>query len=226
MRPVSLSSARPRLRRVRAALRFVASVMMVSGTLLIADAALTLLWQEPISAFLAARQQDALADELEEPETRAAVIQAFRDPVKRERLRGDAIGKIELPAIDKSYYVVEGTDTASLRKGPGHYEDTPLPGQRGTVAIAGHRTTNGAPFRNIDNLDPRDEVRVEMPYGTFVYRVERTKIVDDNDLSVKDEVSFNRLILSACHPLYSAAQRIIVFARFQRREAPEVKRSS
>jgi sortase A len=211
---------------LREVLRFVASVLMVSGTLLIADAALTLLWQEPISAYLAARQQDALADELEEPEQRAEVIQAFRDPVKREELKGDAIGKIDLPALDKSYYVVEGTDTGSLRKGPGHYEDTPLPGERGTVGIAGHRTTYGAPFRNIDQLEPRDEVRVEMPYGTFIYRVERVKIVDDNDLSVKNKVSFNRLILSACHPLHSAAQRVVVFARFKRRVAPEVKQTS
>jgi len=200
---------------------------MVSGALLIADAGMTLLWQEPVSAFLAARQQNALADELEEPDTQARVTQVFQDPTPagRERLKGDAIGKIELPALDKSYYVIEGTDTASLRKGPGHYEDTPLPGQRGTVGIAGHRTTNGAPFRDIDDLEPRDEIRVEMPYGTFVYSVEETRIVDDNDLSVKDPVGYNRLMLSACHPLYSAAQRIIVFARFQRREAPEVKKS-
>jgi sortase A len=211
---------------LREILRFMASVMMVSGTLLIADAGLTLLWQEPISAFLAARQQDALANELEDPETHAEVIAAFRDPTQKEKLQGDAIGKIELPAIDKSYYIVEGTDTDSLRKGPGHYEDTPLPGQRGTVGIAGHRTTYGAPFRNIDELDPGDEIRVEMPYGTFIYAVERTRIVDDQDLSVKDKVSFNRLMLSACHPLYSAAQRVIVFARFAKREAPEVKRSS
>jgi sortase A len=211
---------------IREILRFVASVMMVSGTLLIADAGLTLLWQEPISAFLTARQQDALANELEDADTQARVIRAFRNPTERERLKGDAIGKIELPTIDKSYYVVEGTDTDSLRKGPGHYEDTPLPGERGTVGIAGHRTTNGAPFRNIDDLDPGDEIRVGMPYGTFLYTVERTTIVDDNDLSVKDKVSFNRLMLSACHPLYSAAQRIIVFARFVRRDAATVKRRS
>ena len=204
-----------------------ASVLMVSGALLIADAGLTLLWQEPISAFLAARQQNALADELEEPDIQAQVIRAFRNPTpaEREMLQGDAIGKIELPALDKDYYVVEGTDTESLRKGPGHYEDTPLPGQKGTVGIAGHRTTNGAPFRDIDDLERRDEIRIEMPYGTFVYSVEETRIVDDNDLSVKDPVGYNRLLLSACHPLYSAAQRIIVFARFVRREAPEVKKS-
>jgi sortase A len=213
---------------LREALRFVASVLMVSGALLIADAGLTLLWQEPISAFLAARQQNALADELEEPDVQAQVIRAFRMPTaeEKEKLRGDAIGKIVLPTLDKDFYVVEGTDTDSLRKGPGHYEDTPLPGQKGTVGIAGHRTTNGAPFRNIDDLDPRDEIRVEMPYGTLVYSVEETRIVDDNDLSVKDPVGYNRLLLSACHPLYSAAQRVIVFARQVRREAPEVKRSS
>ena len=118
---------------------------------------MTLLWQEPISAFLAARQQDALADELEEPGISGAGDPRLPQPQPQqsEKLRGDAIGKIELPTIDKGYYVVEGTDTDDLRKGPGHYEDTPLPGQRGTVGIAGHRTTNGAPFRNIDKLEPR-----------------------------------------------------------------------
>jgi sortase A len=203
---------------VRPILRFIAAVLTTSGALLIADAGLTLLWQEPISAFLANRQQDALADELEELDTRARVIRAFRDPARREELKGDAIGKIELPTIDKSYYVVEGIDTGSLRKGPGHYPDTPLPGRRGTVAIAGHRTTYGAPFRNIDKLDPGDRITVDMPYGRFRYEVERTRIVDDGALWVTKTVGFNRLILTACHPLYSAAQRIVVFARLAQRE--------
>ena len=210
---------------MRHVLRFVASVMMVSGVLLIADAAMTLIWQEPISAFLAARQQNALADELEEPETQAAVTRALTDPAERRMLRGDAIGSIELPTIDKDYYVVEGTDTESLRKGPGHYEDTPLPGEKGTVGIAGHRTTHGAPFRDIDKLDRGDEVVVEMPYGTFFYSVERTRIVEPTQTEVKRPVGYNRLLLSACHPLYSAAQRIVVFARFVRREAARVRRS-
>jgi len=208
---------------MRHVLRFVASVMMVSGVLLIADAAVTLLWQEPISAFLAARQQDALADELDEPGTRARLTRALNDPEERKMLRGDAIGRIELPTIDRGYYVVEGTDTGSLRKGPGHYEDTPLPGEDGTVGIAGHRTTHGAPFRNIDKLDRGDRIEVEMPYGTFVYTVERTRIVDDSAVWVKRPVGYDRLLLSACHPLYSAAQRIVVFARLVRREAPEVR---
>jgi len=201
---------------VRAVLRFVASVMMVSGTLLIADAGVTLLWQEPISAYVANRHQGNLK-------------QAFFDPprrvIRREPLKGDAIARISIPAIGVSEYVVEGTDVASLRKGPGHYPETPLPGDAGTTAIAGHRTTYGAPFRKIDQMKRGQRITVDMPDGRFVYRVERTKIVDDQDLSVLDRVGYQRLVLSACHPLYSAAQRIIVFARFRRREPPRVTES-
>jgi sortase A len=197
-------------------LRFVASVMMVSGTLLIADAGVTLLWQEPISAFVANQQQGKLK-------------KAFLDPprrvVRRQPLKGDAIARIDMPSIGVSEYVVEGTDVASLRKGPGHYPETPLPGDPGTAAIAGHRTTYGAPFRKIDQLDRGEPITIDMPDGRLVYRVQRTTIVDDQDLSVLDGVGYQRLVLSACHPLYSAAQRVIVFARLARREPPRVTRS-
>jgi sortase A len=201
---------------VRAVLRFVASVMMVSGTLLIADAGVTLLWQEPVSAFVANQQQGKLK-------------RAFLDPprrvIQRQPLKGDAIARIEMPSIGVSEYVVEGTDVASLRKGPGHYPETPLPGDPGTAAIAGHRTTYGAPFRRIDQLERGERITVDMPDGRFVYRVQRTKIVDDQDLSVLEGVGYQRLMLSACHPLYSAAQRVIVYARLQRREPPRVTES-
>ncbi len=201
---------------VRAVLRFVASVMMVSGTLLIADAAVTLLWQEPVSAFVANREQGQLKKAFFDPPKRV---------IRRQPLKGDAIARIDLPSIGVSEYVVEGTDTASLRKGPGHYPDTPLPGERGTSAIAGHRTTYGAPFRDIDDLKSGQVIRVDMPDGRFVYRVERVKIVDDQDLSVLEPVGYRKLMLSACHPLYSAAERVIVFARQVRREASQVRRS-
>jgi sortase A len=201
---------------VREALRFVASVLMVSGTLLIADAGMTLLWQEPISAFVANQQQGKLKT-------------AFLDPpgrvIRREPLKGDAIARIDIPGIGVSEYVVEGTDVGSLRKGPGHYPETPLPGDPGTAAIAGHRTTYGAPFREIDQLERGQPITIDMPDGRFVYRVERTTIVDDQDLSVLDRVGYQRLVLSACHPLYSAAERVIVFARLARREPPRVRPS-
>jgi sortase A len=200
---------------MRAALRFVASVMMVSGTLLISDAGVTLLWQEPVSWFVADRQQARLEEALANPPKRV---------LRRQPLKGDAIGKITMPAIGVSEFVVEGTDTISLRKGPGHYPSTPLPGERGTSAIAGHRTTYGAPFRRLDQLKRGDRITLDMPYGRFVYHVERTRVVDDQDLSVLRRVRENRLVLSACHPLYSAAQRIIAFARLVREEPPRVRK--
>jgi sortase A len=202
---------------MRAVLRFVASVMMVSGALLIADAGITLLWQEPVSALVAEREQAALKDALFDPPERV---------LRREPLEGDAIARIEIPAIGVSEYVVEGTGTADLRKGPGHYPDTPLPGEPGTAAIAGHRTTYGAPFREIDDLRRGQLIRLDMPDATFVYRVERVKVVDDQELSVLEPVGYRRLMLSACHPLYSAAERVIVFARQVRREPSRVRRAS
>ena len=101
-----------------------------------------------------------------------------------------------------------------MRKGPGHYPKTSFPGEGGTVAVAGHRTTYGAPFRTIDKLKRGDEVVMEMPYGRFTYDVERTQIVSPSATEVVRRVpGRERLVLSACHPLYSAAQRIVVMAR-------------
>jgi sortase A len=201
---------------MRTVLRFVASVLMVSGVLLIGDAAATLLWQEPVSALVAERQQSKLEEALADPPPRV---------LEKKPLPGDAIGRLEIPAIGLREYVVEGTDTANLRKGPGHYPDTPLPGERGTSAIAGHRTTYGAPFRDIDRLKRRHVISIDLPYGRYVYRVERTKIVDDSDFSVLRKVRHDRLVLTACHPLYSAAQRVVVFARLVRREASRVRQT-
>jgi sortase A len=203
-----------RLHPVRAMAHFAASVMMVSGVLLIADAGLTLIWQEPVSAFVAERQQVKLEEALASPPPRV---------IRREPLPGDALGKISIPSIGVSEYVVEGTDTENLRKGPGHYPETPLPGSRGTVAIAGHRTTYGAPFRKLDELEPGKRIELEMPHGTFVYRVQRTEVVEPNALWITNRKPYDRLVLSACHPLYSAAQRIVTFARFVDREQPRVQ---
>jgi len=202
---------------VRAVLRFAAAVMMVSGVLLIGDAGATLLWQEPVSWYLVQSQQTKLEEALASPPARARVI-------AKKPLKGDAIGKITIPAIKLKKYVVQGTDTASLRKGPGHYPSTPLPGQRGTAAIAGHRTTYGAPFRHLDSLRRGDRIVVDMPYGRYVYIVQRLKIVNPSDLAILKRRSYNRLVLSACHPLYSAAQRIIAFARLKRKLPAHVRK--
>jgi len=194
-------------RVIRTILRFVGSVLAVSGALMLTDAGATLLWQEPVSWLFAEREQDRLEEAFAKPPKRV---------LDRKPLPGDAIGRLSIPRLDREYFVVEGTETEDLRKGPGHYANTPLPGGRGTVAIAGHRTTYGAPFRTIDQLDPGDGITIEMPYGTFTYSVETTRIVEPTQVSVYRKVRYDRLILSACHPLYSAAQRIVVFARLQK----------
>ena len=88
----------------------------------------------------------------------------------------------------------------------------------GTFAVAGHRTTYLAPFRDVDQLEAGDPIVVTMPYATFTYRVDETRIVSPDEVSVKKSVGRERLVLTACHPLYSAAQRIVVFADLDRFE--------
>ncbi len=219
---------------MRRALRPLSTVLIVVGTLLLADAVVTLLWQEPLSALYGRVQQGKLEDRLAAIERAplAAVDQralsrldasrrlAFAArALKRRSEPGDPLGRILMPRIGVSEVFVEGTGTADLRKGPGHYPATPLPGLRGTVGIAGHRTTYGAPFHDIDDLRQGDRIELAMPYGRFTYRVERTRIVPPTATEVTDRVGHDRLILSACHPLYSAAKRIVVFARLERAEA-------
>lgn len=220
----------PQRRPIRSVLRFVASVLMTSGVLLLADAGLTLAWQEPVSAFLAARDQGALEDELEDQaglterdKLSVADIRDLRRRIRRlaelQKARtdtGDPMGKIRFRSRD--YVFVEGDDTDSLRKGPGHYPKTEWPGEGKTVGIAGHRTTYGAPFRTLDRLERGDAITLEMPYAKLTYRVEREQVVPPTATWVTRDVDHERLILSACEPLYSAAKRIVIFARLEKVE--------
>ena len=129
---------------------------------------------------------------------------------------GDAVGRIGIPKIGVDQYVVEGVNVDDLRKGPGHYPSTPLPGVHGTVAIAGHRTTYLAPFRHIDQIENGDEIRIEMPYASFTYVAQRHEIVDPSDVGIIKPVGYDRLVLTACHPPYSAAHRYAIFAKLTR----------
>lgn len=216
---------------MRRALRALSTVLLVAGALLIADAAATLLWQEPVSAVIASIQQGKLSNQLDEleqqkptPVQRRVLAKLDDAPrriaflarlARRDAENGAPFGRIVIPKIGVDTVVVNGTDADDLRKGPGHYSDTTYPGLKGTVAIAGHRTTYGAPFRNVDQLKGGEEIVVEMPYGRFTYRVEKQQIVDPSAVWVTRDVGYDRLVLSACHPLYSAAQRIIIFARLR-----------
>ena len=130
-----------------------------------------------------------------------------------EKKLGTPIGRLAIPGMGLSTILVEGTDRwSSLTKGPGRYGNTSFPGSGSTIGIAGHRTTFSAPFRHIDNLATGDEITLKMPYGTFVYRVRAHRIVKSNDWSIIKEVGHEQLVLSACHPLYSASHRWVVFA--------------
>jgi sortase A len=212
-------------------LRILSVALITAGLVVLADVATTLAWKEPVSTVYGSIRQGEAEDELAELEgefpARADLrqvehVQQIRKRVeilaglfaKRAR-NGEAIGRLAIPSIDLDVVVVEGTDTASLQKGPGHYPETPFPGQGGTTAIAGHRTTYLAPFRHLDQLTRGDEIEIEMPYANFAYRVQKTRVVDDSAVNIIHKVGYERLVLTACHPLYSAAQRIAAFAKLR-----------
>lgn len=130
---------------------------------------------------------------------------------------GDAVALINIPRIGVDKAIVEGVGVPDLKKGPGHYPGTPMPGHRGNVAIAGHRTTYGAPFNRIDELTANDEIVVTTRQGEFRYRVAEQKVVQPKDVSVLDASTDNRLTLTTCNPKYSARQRLIVVAKLQGR---------
>lgn len=220
---------RPRS-RLRDGLHALSTVLMVSGVLLLADAGLTIVWQEPLSAVYNHFQQSRLSGELRDnvnkyaptplerkalrtlPDAGARIAFAAR-ALDRKIQPGQPLGRLRIKAIGLNDVVVEGTTTDILPKGPGHYPATPLPGAPGTVAFAGHRTTYGAPFRHVDSLRKGDRIVFDMPYAKVTYAVERLRIVKPTDTWVTNRVGYNRLVLTACNPLYSAAQRIVVFAR-------------
>jgi sortase A len=196
-------------------MRLLSTALIVAGLVLLADAGLTLVWQEPVSAVYAHRQQARLDERLARLEAAPRAPGSRVRRFERRLQAGDPMGRIVIPSIGVSQVFVQGTDLDLLRSGPGHFPRTPLPGQRGTVAIAGHRTTYGAPFRRIGELEAGARIELRMPYGRFTYRVERTRVVESDETSVTERVGHDRLVLSACHPLYSAAQRLVVFARLE-----------
>ena len=148
--------------------------------------------------------------------------------------RGEVGGRIVIPRIGVDWYFVEGVSVADLKKGPGHYPESPYPGEAGNAAIAGHRTTYGAPFGDIDQLQPGDEINITTLQGEFTYLVRETIIVRPSDVHVLNETFWdfdrdgspetNVLTLTACHPKYSARQRIVVGAELVGDPAPSIPR--
>ena len=137
---------------------------------------------------------------------------------------GDPIGTIDIPRIGSNFVMVEGVDLKYLSEGPGHFPGTPLPGQAGNAAVAGHRTTYKAPFNRIDELQPGDEIFITTLQGHFTYKVMAQvpdqpggpalghRIVKPNAVEILADKGRNQLTLMACNPKYYATQRIVVEA--------------
>ncbi len=157
----------------------------------------------------------------------------WRETVAQQE-QGSALTRIAIPALGVETLVVQGTSPEALRAGAGHYPNTPLPGQPGNVAIAGHRTTYGAPFNRMDELRTGDDVWLQTPVGDYRYEVitppdglERGRVIHDavyitdpRDWEVIEPTERPSLTLTSCHPKGSAAQRIVVRAVLRASEPP------
>jgi len=127
---------------------------------------------------------------------------------------GEVVAQLQIPSIDVDFFVVSGVGVEDLRLGPGHFTDTPLPGQLGNSAIAGHRTTYGQPFHDLDQLSAGDDIIIATAYGTFTYEVNALRVVEPTEYSVVSttDPTTATLTLTTCHPKWSAAKRLIVTA--------------
>lgn len=134
--------------------------------------------------------------------------------INPEFATGDVVGQMQIPSIDVDFFIVSGVGVEELRLGPGHFTDTPFPGQLGNSAIAGHRTTYGQPFHDLDQLASGDEIIITTTYGTFTYEVSGLRVVEPTEYSVVSttDPTVATLTLTTCHPKWSAAQRLIVTA--------------
>lgn len=230
--PATAGGGGPAPGTLSALLSILTSALVLAAMLVLLEAAVTLLWQDPFSALYTRIVQGQLGGQLHQleraapgarerlnlaalPTDRARVARLAHDLKSRARI-GSAVGRLRMPSLGVGYVLVDGTDTATLRKGPGIYPQTPFPGGPGTVAIAGHRTTYLAPFRHIDKLRRGQTVQIQMPYALLTYTVQGHKIVLPTDFSVIRSVGYERLVLTACDPPFSAARRIVVFARLTR----------
>lgn len=211
---------------MRRGLRVGGTVLAAAGLLAAAWAFTVWQWQDPFTALYTAHQQERLDTEFVRQEA------AYRPPASRGKPqsplrgirlaagryrgqleRGDAVARITVPRLGLSAIVVEGTDHASLTKGPGRYTRSYVPGEGELIYIAGHRTTYGAPLAHINRMRKGDRVTLVVPYGKFVYRVTGHVIVPADDVARLRSTGREEVALQACHPRFFATQRYIVYAK-------------
>jgi sortase A len=206
-------------------------LLAVAGVALLVWVVVVWRWQDPFTALYTSWKQHQLSNSYERKaeayqappvKTGASLVTTtaqIRAQARRYRLdarRGEGIGRIRVPRLGLDMVLVEGTDDESLRKGPGRDRRTYMPGEGQLVYIAGHRTTYLAPFAHIERLEPGDLVTLEVPYGTFTYRVFKHRIVSANNLSVLRSHGHEIVELQACHPRFFASHRYIAYARLVR----------
>jgi sortase A len=214
---------------MRRGLRIAGTALAAAGLLAGIWAFTVWQWQDPFTALYTAHQQASL--ETAYVRTEAAYVPSVRvepsvpvavqmrrirragDRYRKQLERGEAVGRLSVPRLGLDAIVVEGTDSATLTKGPGRYTRSYVPGEGELIYIAGHRTTYGAPFAHIDRLRRGDVVTLDVPYGKFVYRVTGRAIVPADDIGRLESAGREEVALQACHPRFFASHRYIVYAR-------------
>jgi sortase A len=212
---------------MRRTARIAGIVLIAAGSLTLAWAIVVWRWQDPFTALYTHWQQGKLAASLDRrfalyhparagagtlaAERRAVALDAAA--YRKQARPGQAIGRITIGRIGLGMVVVDGTDHASLEKGPGLDRRSFMPGENRLVYIAGHRTTYLAPFSHINDIRNGDFIRLQLPYATFGYRAYTHRIVSATDLSVLRSPPHELLELQACHPRFFATHRYLVYAR-------------
>ncbi len=201
-------------------------LLIVAGVLTLVWVVVVWQWQDPFTALYTHVQQNRLAHSYERrvhayhpkpthgKDLAAVEVQIAAEARAYQHMlhTGDPIGRLKIGRIGLKMVVVQGTDHETLKKGPGHYVQSALPGEGHLIYVAGHRTTYLAPFAHINDIKVGDYITFSLPYATFTYRVQRHYIVRSDQLSVLQDHGREILRLQACHPRFFATHRYIVDA--------------
>jgi len=224
--------------------RVTGTVLLAAGVLLLVWVLVVWRWQDPFTALYTTWKQHQLSQNYEQraeafqgpsfnakaaSSVTAAEIRATARRYRLESKRGQAIGRLRVPRLGLNMVLVDGTDHDSLKKGPGRDRRTYMPGEGQLIYIAGHRTTYLAPFAHIERMKAGDPISIEVPYGTFRYRVFKHRIVAADELAVLHSHGREIVELQACHPRFFASHRYIVYARLMQidpRGAPPMRAPS
>jgi sortase A len=209
---------------MRRFVRMLGTGLIVVGIAMLGWAFTTWRWEDPFTSLYTAYEQRKLDDGLDErfaayrdrasaPAGDGVSLSEDARDYRRGVQEGEGIGRITVPRLDLRMAFVYGVDTHSLKRGPGLHPKTFLPGQGELVYVAGHRTTYSAPFSRIDALRKGDRITLEMPYGTFVYKVTGSRVVRSDNISVLRSRGYEQVALQACHPRFFASHRWITYGR-------------